>query len=93
MYTLTVTLTCLYFLLHTLTQKEENARRAKEGEELLPEDDKSIEKELNVKPTHAPPRQQALLTAEQVESQCEEIIDVSGQAFSKLYLSQMLNQQ
>ena len=43
-----------------------------------------------MKPTHAPPRQQALLTSEQVESQCHEILSVTGQAFSKLYLVESL---
>ena len=55
-------------------------------------DDKTIDKELNMKPTHAPPRQLALLAAEQVDSQCREIVQVTGQAFTKLYFAEALQQ-
>lgn len=73
-------------------RKEENSH-LEPGKEPLPIDDKSVEKELNLKPVHPPPRNIALLTIQQVDTQCERIKQVAGQTFPKLYLSEALQQK
>ncbi len=56
-------------------------------------DDKVIERELNLKPVHAPVRNIALLIAQQVDTQCEQVKQIAGQTFPKLYLTEALQQK
>ena len=71
-------------------RKEENERREKSGEPLLPMSDEAVEQELNLKPVVAPPRLEALLIGEQVDLRCQQISEIAGAAFGKLYLAEGL---
>lgn len=74
-------------------RKEENERRSKSGEPLLPISDEAIEQELNLKPVVAPPRLDALLIGEQVDLRCQHISEIAGAAFGKLYLVEGLQSE
>lgn len=81
----------LYHFLHTfIPQKEENQRRAQHGEPLLPVTDEAVEQELNLKPVVAPGRLDTLLIGEQVDHRCQQISEIAGAAFGKLYLAEGL---
>lgn len=71
-------------------RKEENERRGKCGEPLLPVTDEAVEQELNLKPVVPPPRLDALLIGEQVDLRCQHISEIAGAAFAKLYLAESL---
>ena len=73
-----------------LRRKEENERRAKCNEPELPTTDEAIEQELNMKPVIPPPRLDALLIGEQVNLRCQQISEIAGAAFGKLYLAEAL---
>lgn len=74
-------------------RKEENARRAQRGEPQLSIADDVIDQELNLKPVQAPPRLDALLIGEHVDSKCRQITEVAAETFAKLYLSEGLQQK
>ena len=74
-------------------RKEENERREKAGEPLLPVTDEAIEQELNLKPAAVPQRLDALLVGEQVDLRCKQISETAGAAFGKLYLAEALQQK
>ena len=74
-------------------QKEENLRRAQRGESQLSISDEIIEQELNLKPIQPPPRLDALLIGEHVDSKCRQITEVAAETFAKLYLSEGLQQK
>lgn len=78
---------------HTCTQREENARRLQQGEPLLPTTKEAIDQELNLRPVNPPPRLDALLAGEQVDSKCQQITEIAGNTFGKLYLTEGLQQQ
>jgi translation initiation factor 3 subunit H len=71
-------------------RKEENERRQAGGEPLLPVSDEAVEQELNLKPIVPPPRLEALLIGEQVDLRCQQISEIAGAAFGKLYLAEGL---
>lgn len=81
------------YILFFLLQKEENAKLTASGKATLPMDEKIIEKELNLKPIHPPARNVALLIAQQVDVQCEQVKQIAGQTFPKLYLTDALQQK
>ena len=87
LYTYTV-FTCCTFI-----QREENLRRSQQGEPPLPTSREAIDQELNLRPVNPPPRLDALLAGEQVESRCQQITEVAGNTFGKLYLTEGLQQQ
>lgn len=71
-------------------RKEENARRAQRGEPPLPTSEEAIGQELQLKPVVAPPRLESLLVGQQVDLRCQQITELAGEAFSKLYLAEGL---
>ncbi|XP_064383314.1 eukaryotic translation initiation factor 3 subunit H-like [Halichondria panicea] len=73
-------------------RKEENARRAQQNEPLLPITKEAIEQELNLRPVNPPPRLDALLAGEQVELRCQQVTEIAGNSFGKLYLTEGLQQ-
>ena len=75
---------------YIILQKEENQRRAQHGEPLLPVTDEAVEQELNLKPVVAPGRLDTLLIGEQVDHRCQQISEIAGAAFGKLYLAEGL---
>ena len=60
------------------------------GEKPLPLDNDTVEKELTFKLANPPVRRDTLLVSGQVSKRCEEIGQLSGQVFSKLYLAEAL---
>jgi translation initiation factor 3 subunit H len=71
-------------------RREENERREKTGEPPLPMTDEAIEQESNLKPVVPPQRLEALLIGEQVDLRCQQISEIAGAAFAKLYLAEGL---
>ena len=71
-------------------RREENERREKTGEAPLPMTDEAIEPELNLKPVVPPQRLEVLLIGEQVDLRCQQISEIAGGAFAKLYLAEGL---
>lgn len=71
-------------------QKEENGRRATRGEPPLPMTDEAIEQDLNLKPVTQPCRKEVLLTTQQVDMRCQQVTEITGEAFVKLYLAEGL---
>ena len=71
-------------------RREENERREKTGEPLLPVTDEAIEQELSLKPVVPPQRLDALLIGEQVDLRCQQISSIAGAAFAKLYVAEGL---
>ena len=71
-------------------RKEENVRRAERGEPPLPVTDDAVEQELSLKPVVSPARLDALLIGEQVNLRCQQISEITGAAFGKLYLAEGL---
>ena len=71
-------------------RREENERREKTGEPQLPMTNEAIEQELSLKPVVPPQRLDALLIGEQVDLRCQQISEISGAAFAKLYLAEGL---
>ena len=76
----------------SLLQREENIRRAQHGEPPLPLTKEAIDQELNLRPVNPPPRLDALLAGEQVESRCQQVTEIAGNTFGKLYLTEGLQQ-
>ena len=58
--------------------------------EPLPETIEAIEQELSLKPVNPPSRLESLLIGEQVESTCQQITEIVGESFEKLYLAEGL---
>ena len=52
--------------------------------------DEAIEQELSLKPVVSPPRLDTLLIGEQVDLRCQQISEIAGAAFGKLYLAEGL---
>ena len=71
-------------------RREENERREKTGEPPLPMTDEAIEQESSLKPVVPPQRLEALLIGEQVDLRCQQISEIAGAAFAKLYLAEGL---
>lgn len=82
----TVILFCPIFVI----QKDENARRQTRGEPPLPLSEEAVEQELNLRPVNPPPRLDALLLGKQVDLRCQQITEIAGGTFGKLYLSEGL---
>ena len=71
-------------------QREENLRRKGNNEKLLPMDDDSIEKDLNLKSVHPPCWKDVLFSACHVSSHSQDVTAIAGEMFAKLYMTEAL---